>query len=292
MWLFMSLLSAFFTATTAAVSKMALKDSDEYFVGWMRCIISAPIFLLLFLFIKIPRLDATFYYAILMLLPLEAAAYLLFLKALRYSPLSLTVPFLSLTPVFMIISTRFILGQSLDILGIAGIILVFTGAYMLNITSFKRGFFAPIRSISKEKGCAYMIIVAFIYSITAVLGKIAIKHSSHMFMSAVYFPVITILFSFFMAVRYRKSRLDIAPVKKRKWLFLSLGVVFFMTVVAHFSALGMTTAAYMIAIKRLSTVFGIIYGWLIFKERHIKERLLGSAVMISGVVLISLAQRL
>ena len=45
---------------------------------------------------------------------------------------------------------------------------------------------------------------------------------------------------------------------------------------------------YMIALKRTSSVFGVGYGWLIFKEKGIKERALGTLLMVLGAVLIVL----
>ncbi len=290
MWIFLSLVSAFFTATTAALSKLALKDNDEYIVGWIRCIISVPIFLSLLFFIKIPRLDAAFFYILLILLPLEITAYLLYLRALKLSPLSLIIPFMALTPVFMIFTTRLILGEQILPMGIAGILFVFTGAYILNIKTHKNGPLGPIYSILREKGSMFMIIVAFIYSITAVLGKLAMDHSSPMFMVAVYFPVVTIFLTPIMVIRYMRGGIDLNKIKCQKTLFISIGVIFSVTVLVHFIALNMTSAAYMIALKRLSMVFGIVYGWLLFKEQHIISRLLGAGVMIFGVILISLAQ--
>jgi drug/metabolite transporter (DMT)-like permease len=290
MWIFLSLVSAFFTATTAALSKLALKDNDEYTVGWIRCIISVPIFLSLLFFIKVPRLDATFFYIILILLPLETIAYLFYLKALKLSPLSLIIPFMALTPVFMIFTTRLILGEQILPMGIAGILFVFTGAYILNLKTHKDGFLGPIKSILREKGSIYMIIVAFIYSITAILGKLAMDHSSPMFMVALYFPAVTILLTPIMIIRYGRGGIDLNKIKSQKILFISIGVLFSVTVLVHFIALNMTSAAYIIALKRLSMVFGIVYGWLLFKEQHIISRLLGAGVMIAGVILISLAQ--
>lgn len=291
MWISLALLSAFFTATTAALSKLALKDYDEYLVGWLRCVISVPIFLSLLFFIKIPRLDPAFFYILLILLPLEIIAYLLYLKALRLSPLSLTIPFMALTPVFMIFTTRLILGEHILPMGIAGILFVFMGAYILNIKTDKNGLLGPIYSILKERGSVYMIIVALIYSVTAILGKLVMDYSSPMFMVAVYFPVVTIFLTLIMIIRYRKGGIDLNRIKSQKTLFISLGVLFSITVLVHFIALNMTTAAYMIALKRLSVVFGILYGWLLFKEKHITSRLLGAGVMILGVILISLAQQ-
>jgi len=42
----------------------------------------------------------------------------------------------------------------------------------------------------------------------------------------------------------------------------------------------------MISIKRLSILFGLLYGALIFKEQNIGVRLTGATLMLSGAVLI------
>ncbi|MBI5755622.1 MAG: hypothetical protein HZA12_01740 [Nitrospirae bacterium] len=46
--------------------------------------------------------------------------------------------------------------------------------------------------------------------------------------------------------------------------------------------------AYMISVKRCSLIFSVIYGWTLFNEINITERLIGSILMIGGVVAITL----
>jgi uncharacterized membrane protein len=45
----------------------------------------------------------------------------------------------------------------------------------------------------------------------------------------------------------------------------------------------------MIAVKRTSLIFSVIYGKLIFKEKKIVQRLAGTGLMLLGVGLIVLA---
>jgi drug/metabolite transporter (DMT)-like permease len=47
--------------------------------------------------------------------------------------------------------------------------------------------------------------------------------------------------------------------------------------------MSMAPAAYMIAVKRLSLVFGVLMGWMFFNERNIRFRLIGASVMVSGI---------
>jgi len=180
-WVSLSLISAFTLATSDAFTKRALTSSNEYIVAWLRLIFSLPLLFVIFLFIPIPELDKEFYVAFFLSLPLEILSIVLYIKALRISPLSLTLPFLSLTPVFLIFVSYIILGERVSLWGGMGILLIASGSYTLNISKIKEGIFEPLRAITREKGSVLMIAVALIYSLTSSLGKMAIGHSSPYF---------------------------------------------------------------------------------------------------------------
>ncbi|MDP1759629.1 MAG: EamA family transporter [Thermodesulfovibrionales bacterium] len=195
MWVVFALISAFTLATSDALTKKALKDSNEYLVAWFRFFFSLPLLLILWLFVPAPELDAEFYRAFAIALPLEIVTIILYIKALRVSPLSLTLPFLALTPVFLIFISYLLVGEKVSFLGGAGIFLIAAGSYALNISEIKKGILEPFRSIPREKGSVFMIGVALIYCFTASLGKIAIEHSSPLFFVITYYIALTICFA-------------------------------------------------------------------------------------------------
>jgi drug/metabolite transporter (DMT)-like permease len=39
----------------------------------------------------------------------------------------------------------------------------------------------------------------------------------------------------------------------------------------------------MISVKRLSMVFGVILGWLFFRERNVRYRIAAASIMVCGV---------
>lgn len=285
LWFYLSLASAVTLATVDALSKYALKDSGEEVVAWVRWGFAAPFLLLLLPFIEIPRLDAAFWYATALGIPLDAIALFLYVRAIKISPLSLTIPLMALTPVFLIVTSFLILGELPDRSGVAGIFLIAAGAYLLNLNSSGRGPLAPFRAIAKEKGSILIIAVAFIYSISSNLGKIAVLHSSPLFFAVIYTNLLAAVILPFVMIKKRGS---LSAIKARPALFLLIGFIFAIMVAAHFSALRLVEVSYMISVKRTSLIFSVIYGWLLFKEEHIKERLLGSMVMAAGVVLITL----
>jgi len=59
-------------------------------------------------------------------------------------------------------------------------------------------------------------------------------------------------------------------------------------VIAHFMALAEVEAAYMIAVKRTSLLFGMLYGAVLFGERHLGRHLVAGFLMVAGVAAISI----
>ena len=58
-------------------------------------------------------------------------------------------------------------------------------------------------------------------------------------------------------------------------------------VVAHFHAIAHVEVAYMIAVKRTSLLFGMLYGAWLFGETGLKRNLAAGVLMIAGVALIA-----
>ena len=281
-WVWLSLVAAFTLATSDALTKRALAFHDEYVVAWLRLVFSLPLLLIIFLFIPVPKLDKEFYTAFALSLPLEIASIILYIKALRLSPLSLTLPFLALTPVFLIIVSFIMLGERVSFAGVMGILFISAGSYTLNISKIKEGIFAPLRAITKEKGSVLMIAVALIYSFTSSLGKMAIKHSSPLFFGITYYAALAILFT--PIVLYKRKS---GKIEGRTILAVTLpGIFYSLMVISHMIAISLAYVAYVITIKRMSLIIGVLYGYFFFKEKNIRERLFGAMLMFIGFVMI------
>lgn len=285
LWFALSLLCALSLSTSDALSKEALKDSNEYLITWVRLGYSVPFLLAILSFISVPPLDATFWMVMLILLPLEITASILYVKAIRVSPLSLTIPFLALTPAFLIFTSFMALGELPDKSGALGILLIAFGAYLLNLHTLKGGIFQPFKAILKEKGSSLMIVVAFIYSITATLGKVAIQHSSPSFFGVFYFVVLSIIF---LPVAKIGSGQKVTHILSFRPIFLAIGFFHAIVVITHVWAVSLTEVAYMISVKRTSIIFSVIYGRLLFKEVNVNERSIGTWVMLTGLIFIIL----
>ena len=184
---------------------------------------------------------------------------------------------------FVIITAFVILGELPDISGLTGILLIVAGAYLLNVRATRHGVLGPIMAIGREKGSVLMIIVAIIFSFTSTLGKVAVMHSSPLFFAAFYPFILTFIFTVIAGFKGQLSGIISRPL-----IFLGIGFCMAMMMLSHYLAISLTDVAYMISVKRCSLLFSVIYGWVLFREIRISERLIGSALMIAGVVAITL----
>ena len=283
---------AFLTALAVATHDAWMKKWFSHLSPWEMTAyplaFSLPLFTASFLFIDTPPLDRVFYITFAVCLPLNAIPLFMYMKAIRISPLSLTVPYLAFTPVFIVGTGWLFLNEIPDGWGLAGIAAVCVGSYVLNIDPAQPSFLAPFCAVFRETGSWMMLIVALIYSVTSVLGKLAILHSSAMFFQMSFYLVLnTLMIVSFLILR----KIQPAVFAKHPAKGAVVGLLFFFHILFHGFGISMAKAAYMISVKRLSIVLGVIFGGMVFHEPNFRMRLLGAVLMFSGAAGIVLMAR-
>src|SRR5258708_15447404 len=83
---------------------------------------------------------------------LVGCATLLYLGALQASPLSLCVPFLAFTPIFVIGTGYFMLGELPSTAKLAGVVLVVVGSLVMHRKLVAVSWLEPVRAVVREKG--------------------------------------------------------------------------------------------------------------------------------------------
>lgn len=288
-----AILSALFESLRNVSGKLGLKDMDEYLVTWAFGFFALPFLVFPYIFMSIPSLGNQYWIALLSDGTLNVLATILQLKAIKNSDLSLTIPLLSFTPLFLLIMSPLILGQYPTFLGIIGVILIVIGSYVLNIkrriltTQMRNSdYLEPFKAMVEKKGPKLMLIAAFLLSITSTIDKIGVLNSSplfwgvsvHAFTSVTLAPVL---------IREYKNHVKFTGSDVR--LLFAVGFFSALAIVTQFIAITTLLVPYVIAIKRTSAVMSVLFGYLIFKEKGVKGRLAGSVIMVIGVVLITLS---
>jgi len=288
LWILFGLLSAFSLATNNALLKKMFLKYNEYLVTWLAYFIATIMLLAMLPLISIPHVGDEFWKLLSVALPLEVIAIVLYIKALKSSPLSLTLPFLSLTPVFLIGVSYVLIGEKISGLGVLGVLCITIGGYALHMKEFKKGILQPLAAIFRERGSVYMILVAFIYSVTASLSKKAILDSSPIFFAIVYWTGFFILLT---PVALYCARTEWRGVKSAEVFRAALfpGIWEFVGTISYVVGLSLTKVAYIISARRLAVLIGVMYGFVLFMESGIRERFIGASLMVAGFIMLVFA---
>ena len=292
-----ALIAAISTALTDTLLKWRFSDLGPVEMALMRFLSPIPLLLPLLFITRVPCLGPGFWQVVLVLVPLEYLAMITYMKALRSSEMSLSIPMLAFSPSLIILTGWLILGETVSLRGFSGIMSTVFGAYLLHLKvkkGAKQDILAPFRSLFTHTGSRYMFVVAAIYSITSCLGKKAILYSSPTFFAPFYFSLVGSTFAAVFSISTRGAVIgNIVQHVKRShgkalevWTIISIGLLQTAMVYSHMMAISLTSAAYMITVKRTSLLFSILMGGLFFSERPIWPRFAGGVFMILGVFLV------
>jgi drug/metabolite transporter (DMT)-like permease len=284
LWITLSIITALSIAARD-VSIKTYKQLPPLEIAAIELFWSLPLLLLGCFWVPMPALDEIFWWAFLLSIPINIVAYILYLYAIKLSPLSLTVPFLAFTPAFMILTGFLVLNEKINIWGGLGVGFIVLGSYILNFKEIRYGLLKPFTALLHEKGSWMMLIVALVFSFAAVIGKKAMLHSSPLYFSYYFFLVfnITILAALFIT-RQSSLRKVLQHPRKGSWL----GALLMIHISFHGLAIAISTAVYMVAIKRSSILFSVLMSWLILQEEDIKYRGLGTILMFAGMLFIGI----
>lgn len=296
-WAALTLICAFSLATADAATKAWLQGYSARELALVRFSLTA-VFLLPMLsgLPTLSTLPAAFWGWMLVLWPLEIIAMMLYMAAIRDHPLSLTVPYLAFTPVFVLGIAHLLLGERVSIQGALGVVLVVIGAWMLNVAHARRddwrSWWTPLSAILWEPGSRMMLAVALIFALTATVGKLVLQYIPAQQFGAFYFLTLGLLMPLVFALPRLRGTAShdqgppwrvIVRLFRRPRAVLAVAALNAVMIYTHFLALQQVEVAYMIAVKRTSLLFGILYGTLLFRETGLRTRLPAGAMMLAGV---------
>lgn len=286
MWLFFASLTAVFEACKDATGKQSLKSLDEYSVLFSFMAVGVVLLLPVLLITGVPPIQPGYWLAVLVGGGLNILAFTLYVRALKLADLSLTVPLVMLTPLFLLATSPLIVQEWPTRADAVGVVLLVVGSYVLNIQSSEvdTNFWSPLRAMAQNPGSRLMLCVAFIWSITSNFDKIGVVNSSPLCWAVTLFSVIA---GGTLPFVLRRGQ-GFAPLFEQWKLLTVTGGFNALAIVFQMLALTMAPVAQVIAVKRMSTLLSVAFGHFFFGEKRMRSRLLGAAIMVSGVVIMSI----
>lgn len=299
LWLALASGTALCEALKDATGKQALQSLDEYSVLLGLTSTGALLMGILMLVTGgVPTLGPDFGRALLIGGSLNILAFTLYTRAIKIADLSLTVPLVTLTPLFLLVTSPIIVDEWPTGLDAIGVLLLIVGSYMLNLKPSEGLTLAPLKALMINPGSRMMLGVAFLWSITSNFDKVGTLNSSSLFWGMSLFGTIAVGMVPFVVQRARQKgmgpvigswRTDQSVYLRSQARFVILAGVFqSIGISLQFVALTLAPVAQVVAVKRMSALISVGFGYILFGEQGLRERLLGAAIMVSGVAIMAI----
>jgi len=286
-WIYFAFLTAIFNASASLTQKKVLFKQHAlefaFILSIFNFIISIPLFLTID-YSKITFLPIFFTFFVTFI---AAVAFLLIAKSVRHLEVSESSPLLVIGPGITAILAFAILGETLTLVQIIGILLLIVGAYALEMRKHV-SIFEPFEILKKSRYAHYILFALVLYSITGVFDKIVTSRMGLNINTYIAFVHLFLLFHFFIFVKFFKFDLKemFNHIKINGWLIL---VVAFFTVGYRYSsvlAIRDGNVGLVSAIKRSSAFLVVLVGGELFHEHNLMRKIIACCILILGVILI------
>ena len=206
---------------------------------------------------------------------------LLFLKAIKQSDLSLTIPLLSLSPLFSSLFSLIFLNEKLSYFQYIGVFLIIFGTLILYSKKITLGeILKSFKVLINNKSARLMFVVSLIWSLTPVLDKLCLTNSSINIHGLIQSFGLVILLTFLL----KKERHEIMGLKQNWKLILITTFTGIFATVLQFYAILFNYVPIMEAIKRsIGQLSSVVFGKLFFKEKITKPKILGVIILSFGI---------
>ncbi|QJA08303.1 EamA family transporter [Romboutsia sp. CE17] len=286
MWLLYAFGSALFAGITAILAKIGIKNTDSNVATAIRTIVIL-IFSWFMVFVvgsfeTISSISSkTLVFLILSGLA-TGGSWLCYFKALQIGDVNKVTPIDKSSTVLTMILAFIILGESLSLTKVIGMIAIGFGTYMM-ITKKDTSEIKEVQS--NKKWIFYAILSAFLSSLTSILGKIGIIGVESNLGTAI--RTVVVLIMAWIVVFITKKQNEIKDIDKTSWIFIILsGITTGLSWLCYYKALQDGDASIVVPIDKLSIVVTITFSYIFLKERLTKKSFLGLISIVLGTLLL------
>ncbi|MBQ6243541.1 MAG: EamA family transporter [Bacteroidales bacterium] len=277
MWLWMSVCSALLLGIYDVAKKQALKRNGVYWI-----LLSATALTAVFLSPCLSAGSLQDHLSLVLKAVLVSTSWVSGLYALKHLPLTTVSTIKASRPMFVVIFSILLFGERLNLLQWLGVAVVMTALFLSSRS--KR------HDTDKEtsaKGMTCMIISVLSGSASALYDKFILQHLEPLFVQSWTNIYITVLLAAVMLVQYLADRQKFEPFHW-DWRIPLIAVLITASDMLYFFAVKDPDALLSVIslIRRSSVLITFLFGALMFKEGHIKDKAVDMALMMAGLALL------
>ncbi len=179
--------------------------------------------------------------------------------------------------VFSTLLGVFVLGESLTVPKIAGMLLVVLGLFLANLK----------KDNTTAKGVTFVVLLSallncFFNAISGTMDKVLMQYMDS--------SQLQFWFMFFMTIIYgvililRKEKVHISTLKTNFWIpLMSLSLMVGDRMLFEANANPESEVTIMTIIKQSSVLVTVLTGWLVFHEKHILYKFMCTGIVLAGI---------
>ena len=215
------------------------------------------------------------------LIVISVISAIFFLKSILHSDLSLTIPLLSLTPLFSSLFSLLFLNEKLLLTQYFGILSIVLGTLTLYTNELTlNSFFRSFMIIRENKGAKLMILVSIFWSVTPVIDKICLKYTPINYHGLI--QSLGMLLAL-ISISVKEIKTLNFPLRSSSLIIITLLIGTTATILQFYSILE-NYVPIMESIKRtIGQVCAVIFGYIIFKEKITIQKVVGVLILSIGI---------
>jgi drug/metabolite transporter (DMT)-like permease len=208
-------------------------------------------------------------------------------KALTRGQISVVTPLWKVSLLVLLVLGYLTLAERPTWLGLAGVVLSAAGVYLLNVRRARISPLAPLTALVSDPGQRWTLLAALFYAPSVLTIKQAALLSDP-YTGSLGGYVAACLLATPLCLWTSGPHFREVPAQWKA--FAAMGLFAALTTVTQVIAYTMTLSSYVEAVKQVEILFALGIGAAVFGERQrVREIWPGAAVMLAGMVLLSLA---
>lgn len=285
LWLYFALGSAVIYGISAVMQKDA--SHGEHVIQFAAASSLLAAILALFLLPFVNLMQSPFVWMLFLISgTIGGTAFYMGAKGFKYLSLSEASPLYNLGTVIAILLAVVFLHEKLTIPQIIGVSLIIFGTYVLELK--RHNFLGPFVKLFKSAKIHYVLLATFLSSVLAVFSKYTLGYVDPVTFMFVHILLVAAFIQVEGFVRHDGWK----DVKKgfvvHHWAIVGIAALMVASGLTDMFALKFGEAVLFVPVMRMWTLIAVLFGGAFYKEGHMRNRLIATAIMLTGVFIIYL----
>lgn len=282
MWVLFAFGSALFAGITAILAKIGIKNTNSNVATAVRTVVVLA-FAWIMVFVvgsenAIRNIDGKSLLFLILSGLATGASWLCYFKALQLGDVNKVVPIDKSSTVLTMILAFIVLGESITVSMVIGIIAIGIGTYLM--IQKRQG---EIKSPVSNKWMLYAILSAVFASLTSILGKIGISNIESNLGTAI--RTVVVLVMAWVVVFATGKQNTVRKISGKDLLFICLsGIATGASWLCYYKALQDGLASIVVPIDKLSIVVTVAFSYFVLKDKLSKKALVGLLLIVGGTL--------